>query len=220
MPGDNIDSPDAELLAHLYANAPIGLCSFDLDFKFVQINEWLASKHGLSVEEHLGGKVSELLPALAQEYEDNISRVIETGETHHYLSNIEFPDSSIKTQLFELYFYPVSTKNDSATNGIGLTIHNVTERELIREKIALAASNFWLIKHLTNREYEIVELASGKLYDKEIASQLSISVDTVKTHMKKVFKKLKVNNRREAVAKVQSLKILNIDSPAKQGDKQ
>jgi|GEM_PF-2965881 len=215
MPGDNIDILNLELLEQLYANAPIGLCSFDLDFKFVQINDWLANKHGLSVEEHLGEKASELLPTIAPEYENNISQVIKTGETHHYLSNIEFPNSSIKTQLFELYFYPVRTKNDSTINGIGLTIHNVTERELIREKVASAASNFWLIKHLTNRECEIVELASKNLYDKEIASHLSISVDTVKTHMKKVFKKLKVNNRREAVAKVQSLKILNTESSKK-----
>ena len=211
MPGDKVDIPELALLEHLYAYAPMGLGCFDLGLKFVQINEWLANKHGFSVEEHLGKKVTELLPTIALEYENNINRAIKTGEVHHCISNIEFPNSSIKKQLFELYFYPVRSNHDSTINDIGFTIHNVTERELIREKIALAASNFWLIKHLTTREYEIVELASEKLYDKEIASRLSISVDTVKTHMKKVLKKLKVNNRREAVAKVQSLKILSIE---------
>ena len=213
MPRDKVDiMTNSKLLEHLYAYAPIGLCCFDADLKFIQINDWLANVHGFSVEEHLGKKVTELLPSISHVYENNIKQALKIGELIHCLSNIEFPNSSFKKQLFELNFYPVRSDKESPLNKIGLTISNVTERELIREKIALAASNFWLIKHLTNREFEIVELASEKLYDKEIASRLSISVETVKTHMKKIFKKLKVNNRREAIAKVQSLKILNIET--------
>lgn len=212
MPREEVEISDAILLEQLYAYAPIGLCCFDSDLNFIRINDRLANMHDLPVKEHLGKKVTELLPSISHVYENNIIQALKTGEPIHCLSNIEFPNSTFKKQLFELFFYPVRSDDEITLNKIGFTIYKVTERELIREKIALAASNFWLIKHLTNREFEIVELASEKLYDKEIASRLSISVETVKTHMKKIFKKLKVNNRREAIAKVQSLKILNFEA--------
>ena len=51
---------------------------------------------------------------------------------------------------------------------------------------------------LTKREHEILAaLAQGLLY-KEIASSLSISLDTVKKHCKNIYQKLKVRNRTEA----------------------
>lgn len=54
---------------------------------------------------------------------------------------------------------------------------------------------------LTNREQEILSyLAKGHLY-KEIAATLSISVETVRTHLHKIYKKLHVHTRTEAVLK-------------------
>ncbi len=38
----------------LYAIAPVGLCYFDTDLRFLYINEWLARINGLSVEANLG----------------------------------------------------------------------------------------------------------------------------------------------------------------------
>jgi DNA-binding NarL/FixJ family response regulator len=52
---------------------------------------------------------------------------------------------------------------------------------------------------LTEREYEILEeLAQGLLY-KEIATKLSITIGTVKQHIHKIYHKLQVNNRTEAI---------------------
>ncbi len=54
---------------------------------------------------------------------------------------------------------------------------------------------------LTKREGEILDgLVSGQLY-KEIASNLQISVDTVRFHLKNIYKKLHVSSRTEAVVK-------------------
>jgi DNA-binding NarL/FixJ family response regulator len=54
---------------------------------------------------------------------------------------------------------------------------------------------------LTAREQEVLDyLAKGFLY-KEIADALSISYDTVHTHIRKVYEKLHVRSRTEAVAK-------------------
>jgi len=54
---------------------------------------------------------------------------------------------------------------------------------------------------LTDRQNEILEkLADGKSY-KEIAELLFISPETVRTHIKKIYKTLHVNNKAEAIAK-------------------
>jgi DNA-binding NarL/FixJ family response regulator len=54
---------------------------------------------------------------------------------------------------------------------------------------------------LTPREREIVEaLAQGHAY-KEIADRLSIGISTVRTHLQRIYEKLQVNNRTEAVVK-------------------
>lgn len=54
---------------------------------------------------------------------------------------------------------------------------------------------------LTAREEEILQLLAQGYLTKEIAGQLSISLDTVKTHLKHIYGKLQVRTRTEAVIK-------------------
>jgi DNA-binding CsgD family transcriptional regulator len=54
---------------------------------------------------------------------------------------------------------------------------------------------------LSPREYEVLGLlAKGQQY-KEIADTLSISGQTVRTHIRNIYEKLHVNSRTEAVLK-------------------
>jgi DNA-binding NarL/FixJ family response regulator len=54
---------------------------------------------------------------------------------------------------------------------------------------------------LSKRENEILQLLSKGLLYKEIASQLGISVGTVRQHIHKIYEKLHVQNRTEALNK-------------------
>jgi LuxR family maltose regulon positive regulatory protein len=65
-----------------------------------------------------------------------------------------------------------------------------------------------LLEPLTNREAEILELLVQRLRDKEIAERLFVSPATVNTHLKHIYEKLRVRNRREAVARANDLGIL------------
>jgi RNA polymerase sigma factor (sigma-70 family) len=57
-------------------------------------------------------------------------------------------------------------------------------------------------ENLTPREQEIIQLlARGYLY-KEIADQLGLSVETVRTHLHRIYEKLHVHTRTEAVMKL------------------
>jgi DNA-binding NarL/FixJ family response regulator len=54
---------------------------------------------------------------------------------------------------------------------------------------------------LTERERAVLELLSKGFLYKEIAERLAISLDTVRTHLRKVYEKLHVHSRTEAVLK-------------------
>ena len=54
---------------------------------------------------------------------------------------------------------------------------------------------------LTPRESEILTLLSDGLLYKEIADRLAIKLDTVRTHLKSIYRKLQVRSRTEAVMK-------------------
>ncbi|MEW5822350.1 MAG: response regulator transcription factor [Cyanobacteriota bacterium] len=64
---------------------------------------------------------------------------------------------------------------------------------------------------LTARESTILNMLSGGNNNDEIAKELCLSVLTVKTHIKNLFKKLKVNNRTEAILVGMNLGLINAD---------
>jgi len=65
-----------------------------------------------------------------------------------------------------------------------------------------------LIEPLTEREHEVLALLAQRLTYKEIGAQLFISPGTVNQHVVRIYRKLQVNNRRQAVAKAQAFGIL------------
>ena len=65
-----------------------------------------------------------------------------------------------------------------------------------------------LIEPLSEREQEVLLGLQDRLSNKEIASELSISALTVKSHTRSIYGKLGVNSRRQAVARAMELGIL------------
>jgi RNA polymerase sigma factor (sigma-70 family) len=57
------------------------------------------------------------------------------------------------------------------------------------------------VEALSKRENEILQLLAKGLLYKEIADQLTISTGTVRQHIHKVYEKLHVQNRTEAINK-------------------
>jgi DNA-binding NarL/FixJ family response regulator len=64
---------------------------------------------------------------------------------------------------------------------------------------------------LTPRELEILELMSGGLTMRQIATRLGISPRTVETHAAKLYRKLAVRTRVQAVARAASLGLIELN---------
>jgi LuxR family maltose regulon positive regulatory protein len=65
-----------------------------------------------------------------------------------------------------------------------------------------------LTEPLSQRELEVLRLIAQGLSNREISERLFLAVDTIKGHNRRIFGKLMVQRRTEAVAKARSLNIL------------
>jgi LuxR family maltose regulon positive regulatory protein len=65
-----------------------------------------------------------------------------------------------------------------------------------------------LIEPLSERELEVLDLLAGGQTNYEIARALSVSINTVKTHLANIYGKLGVHDRRRAVARGEELGLL------------
>ena len=71
-----------------------------------------------------------------------------------------------------------------------------------------ATSNESLIEPLSDRELDVLRLLRTELSGPEIAQELIISLNTVRTHTKNIYSKLGVNSRRAAVRRAAELGLL------------
>lgn len=97
--------------------------------------------------------------------------------------------------------------------GLRLTRHKevvvVREVEVVREERPFSI-NVEKLKELgiTNREHEILGLIAEGLSNREIGERLFVSENTVKTHSSRLFEKMSVNRRVQAVQKGKDLRLI------------
>jgi LuxR family maltose regulon positive regulatory protein len=65
-----------------------------------------------------------------------------------------------------------------------------------------------LIDSLSQREIKILQLIAQGLSNREIAERLFLALDTIKGHNRKIFDKLQVQSRTEAIARARELGLL------------
>ncbi|MEV8593113.1 LuxR C-terminal-related transcriptional regulator [Streptomyces sp. NPDC052012] len=64
------------------------------------------------------------------------------------------------------------------------------------------------VEELSGRERDVLRRLAQMMSTEEIAADLYVSVNTVKTHLKSIYRKLQVNRRGEAVRRARELKLL------------
>jgi LuxR family transcriptional regulator, maltose regulon positive regulatory protein len=65
-----------------------------------------------------------------------------------------------------------------------------------------------MVEHLTEQELTVLRMLPTMMSNAEIASAMDRSVNTVKSHLKSLYRKLDVERRRDAVERARELEIL------------
>jgi LuxR family maltose regulon positive regulatory protein len=81
--------------------------------------------------------------------------------------------------------------------------------ELLQRVVPLAesAAKVTLVDPPTSRELVVLRYLESRLTTSEIAKELYVSVNTVRTHTKAIYRKLGVGSRQDAVAEAHRLGI-------------
>jgi PAS domain S-box-containing protein len=134
---ENEDVPSEPFgdLNRIYREAPIGLCYLDTDLRFLQINDWMAAINGLSVEDHLGRTIGEVLPDIAAGVEAQFRRVLETGEPIlEGTVEAETPARPGIRKTFQHNYYPLKS-GDGTVVGVSCVVQDITERKRAEKEL-------------------------------------------------------------------------------------
>jgi len=116
---------------------------------------------------------------------------------------------------FELYAGAVAV----LFTALGIWLSNKLTRPktntvIVEKEVIVKAHDFILNEAeltrlgLTGREMEVLQSIADGLSNQQIAERLFLSLNTIKTHSSKLFEKLEVQRRTQAVEKARKLKII------------
>ena len=126
------------LLDTLFATAPVGLAFFDSELRYMRINTALAQINGLSVEEHLGRTLQEVVPEAGTAISDQLRAVLDTGVPATDLEiRVATQRDPGRPRMFNASYYPVRGP-EGETIGVGAVVSDITERQ--RAQLELAQS--------------------------------------------------------------------------------
>jgi PAS domain S-box-containing protein len=112
----------------LYTIAPVGLCYFDTDLRFLYINEWLARINGLPVTAHLGNPIDDVIQDVAVGVVPQLRHVLQTGKPIiEGEVEAETPAHPGESRHYMHNYYPDKTK-DGTVVGVSCVVQDITER--------------------------------------------------------------------------------------------
>lgn len=133
----------AAVLDSVFDGSPVGLAYLDRGLRFVRVNAALAAMNGRGVEEHLGRRLTEVLPDFPEDLLAVFHRVLGTGEPVIGLEASGGRRSAPgRTFHFIASWHPVRGADGSVV-GIGVSVVDVTERregELREQLVAEVAT--------------------------------------------------------------------------------
>jgi PAS domain S-box-containing protein len=132
--GSLAQSPALQLI---YDTAPIGLAFLSPDCRYLQINQRLTEICGLSVADHIGRRVRDTVPALADAVETIVASVMKTGEPVIGVEVAGQRSDEIGERSWITYWHPMRGP-DGQISGVNVAAEEITKRK--RAEAELRAS--------------------------------------------------------------------------------
>ncbi len=182
-------------LTRVYKDIPVGLCFFDCDLRYLLINDWLAALNGIPADDHLGRRVSEILPDVAAGIESQLRSVIETGEPI-IGGTVDATTLAFRGQIrsFQHNYFPVES-DDGTVMGVSCVVEDITDRKrmetaLIEAKDYLEEANKDLNSTAEQLKFKNAELEA---YDHTIAHSLKTPL-SASIHFLQILSNFKADN--------------------------
>jgi len=124
--GTHVQSPALQLI---YETAPIGLAFLSPDCRYLHINQHLTEICGISVADHIGQRVRDTVPALADAVENIVASIMQTGEP---VIGVEVagqrPDETGGERHWVTYWHPLRGP-DGKISGVNVAAEEITQRK-------------------------------------------------------------------------------------------
>ncbi len=122
-------------LESLLLASPAAIAFLDRDLRYLRVNQALAAINGVPVEQHIGRRVGEVLPAAASAIEPMLRQVIDSGQP---ICNLEIAESAVDdaglARTFLLNYFPVPDAS-GAIVGVGGIILDVTDAKRTHQEL-------------------------------------------------------------------------------------
>ncbi|MEE9130385.1 MAG: PAS domain-containing protein [Phycisphaerales bacterium] len=107
-------------------NVGVGMCLFDTELRYLQINPYLAAINGLSVEAHLGRTISEVIPDVAARVEPLLRGVMKTGKP--VIDGFVFAETAASPQKKRVFqhSYHVVRSGEGVVVGVRCIVQEIT----------------------------------------------------------------------------------------------
>ena len=171
----------------------------DVDGRFVHANAAAERASGFSNAELLGRHFTDLLrPEARENVETQFRRAVEHGEPADFVT--VFVDAGGHLRGVRAQHLPL--RDDDIIVGV----------LILAFEVRLPPSEAIRIKpdpRVTPRQREILALIASGLSTAEVASELTLSRETVRNHLRNAFRELHAHTRVEAIAAAQRLGLLS-----------
>jgi PAS domain S-box-containing protein len=136
------DTTPLEQIDAIYRAAPIGLCVLDRELRYVRVNDRLARINGLPAAAHLGRRVGELLPEIADVLEPVLRRVLEAGDAIENVGISTPPPPAGSGRSVVMHCLPLCAGQKIV--GINVVVEDITGAKQTAERLRSAERRLWL----------------------------------------------------------------------------
>jgi PAS domain S-box-containing protein len=156
------DRRKSELLAQwnaLMENAPVGFAFFDRQYRYVQVNSALAELNGIAAADHIGRKITDLLPRHAGIVCPLVDEVFATGGSRHGLEiQVEAPSQLGVERHWLTSWFPVVVNGETVSVGtviLEITARKRAEADMLAAKDAADRANLAKSKFLAAASHDL-----------------------------------------------------------------